>query len=127
MAASVELQATPHDLLRRRTQDLEQLATRDALTGVGNRLLFNRELAAELKGHQVIGQPLALLLLDVDHFKRFNDSHGHLAGDVCLRAGVPIASTANRREARRWGEGLWRALPPLPWCWRTAPRAIRSP
>jgi PleD family two-component response regulator len=66
--------------------EVEQLATRDALTGVGNRLLFKRELAAELKGHQAIGQSLALWLLDVDHFKRFNDSHGHWAGDLCLRA-----------------------------------------
>jgi diguanylate cyclase (GGDEF)-like protein len=106
---------TIHDLVQRRTQDLEQLATRDALTGVGNRLLFNRELAAELKGHEAIGQSLALLLLDVDHFKLFNDSYGHLAGDDCLRAVaqrlVDLVGRAADRVYRYGGEEFAVLLP----------------
>lgn len=103
------------DRVLRRTSDLEQLATRDALTGVGNRLLFDRDLAAALQDHQLRGIPLALLLLDVDHFKRFNDQHGHLAGDVCLRAVarrlVQLEGRGGGRVYRYGGEEFALLLP----------------
>jgi diguanylate cyclase (GGDEF)-like protein len=103
------------DLVQRRTRDLEQLATRDALTGVGNRLLFNRELASELEQHQLSSQPLALLLLDVDHFKRINDSHGHLVGDACLQAVASqlqqLVSRSRDRVYRYGGEEFAVLLP----------------
>lgn len=103
------------DLVQRRTQDLEQLATQDALTGVGNRLLFNRELSEELVEHRQQDRPLALLLVDVDHFKRFNDSHGHLAGDACLRAVaerlVDLVGRGSDRVYRYGGEEFAVLLP----------------
>jgi diguanylate cyclase (GGDEF)-like protein len=103
------------DLVQRRTHDLEQLATQDALTGVGNRLLFNRELPADLDGHRQTGQPMALLLLDVDLFKRFNDCHGHLAGDACLKAVaqrlVDLAGRGGDRVYRYGGEEFAILLP----------------
>ena len=103
------------DLVQRRTQDLEQLATQDALTGVGNRLLFNRELSEELAEHRQQGRPLALLLVDVDHFKRFNDCHGHLAGDACLAAVaerlVALVGRGGDRVYRYGGEEFAVLLP----------------
>ena len=103
------------DLVQRRTQDLEQLATQDVLTGVGNRLLFNRDLAAEVEHHRRSGQPLALLMLDVDHFKRFNDSHGHLAGDACLQAVAAQLQTLvsrSRDRVYRYGDEEFAVLLP---------------
>lgn len=103
------------DLVQRRTRDLEQLATQDALTGVGNRLLFNRALPADLEAHRQTGQPMALLLLDVDLFKRFNDRHGHLAGDACLKAVaqrlVELAGRGGDRVYRYGGEEFAILLP----------------
>lgn len=94
------------DLVQRRTQDLEQLATHDALTGVGNRLLFNRDLERELDQHKNSGQPLALMMLDVDHFKRFNDRHGHTEGDACLRAvAAKLEQLVSRRRDRVYRYG----------------------
>nr|WP_282452608.1 diguanylate cyclase [Lysobacter sp. CAU 1642] len=58
---------------------------RDGLTGVANRRLFDEQLDAEWRKSERYGRDLGLLLLDVDHFKRFNDHHGHLGGDDCLR------------------------------------------
>jgi diguanylate cyclase (GGDEF)-like protein len=94
---------------------LGDMATQDALTGVGNRLLFNREFSAELEKHQRCGQALSLLLLDVDHFKQFNDQHGHLVGDSCLRAVaqrlVGLMGRAGDRVYRYGGEEFAVVLP----------------
>lgn len=62
-----------------------ELAMTDALTGIYNRRYFVRHLSRELKRAQRFGGDVSLLLLDIDHFKRVNDSYGHLAGDLVLK------------------------------------------
>lgn len=64
---------------------LRHLATRDSLTGVLNRREFERILDDEVERARRFGQPLAVILIDVDHFKAINDAHGHPAGDTVLR------------------------------------------
>lgn len=64
---------------------LERESVTDALTGLYNRRHFERRLAEEFSRARRQGQALALLLLDVDHFKRINDTHGHPVGDAVLR------------------------------------------
>lgn len=64
---------------------LEAQATTDSLTGVRNRRYFDEALAQEWERHTRSRSPLSLLLLDIDLFKKYNDSFGHLAGDDCLR------------------------------------------
>ena len=71
--------------LREANRLLEAQATTDGLTGIANRRHFDRELAREWGRHARDASPLSLLLVDVDHFKRYNDARGHLAGDDCLR------------------------------------------
>jgi diguanylate cyclase (GGDEF)-like protein len=60
-------------------------ADRDGLTKLHNRQTFDRRLAVELKRSQRYGNSLALLMVDLDHFKQVNDTHGHAAGDMVLR------------------------------------------
>ncbi len=69
---------------------LEQLVTTDALTGIGNRRRMSAQIGAELDRARRFGHPLALLMIDIDHFKHINDSAGHDAGD---RALVAVART----------------------------------
>lgn len=64
---------------------LRQLATRDQLTGMLNRRELDRILAEESERAQRFGQPFALIMVDIDHFKAVNDTHGHPAGDAVLR------------------------------------------
>jgi diguanylate cyclase (GGDEF)-like protein len=64
---------------------LEVLSTTDGLTGIANRRHFDEVLASEWSRAVRLGQPLALALLDVDWFKKYNDHYGHPAGDECLR------------------------------------------
>jgi len=64
---------------------LRQLATRDQLTGLLNRRELDRILNEEAERAQRFGQPLALVMVDIDHFKMVNDTHGHPAGDAVLR------------------------------------------
>ena len=63
-----------------------ELSSRDALTGLANRRHFEMVLGREIDRVARAGEPALLLLLDIDHFKRVNDSHGHAAGDLVLKA-----------------------------------------
>jgi diguanylate cyclase (GGDEF)-like protein len=68
------------------SDELRRIAKIDALTGVANRRRFDESLEREWRRAQRKGDALALLFIDVDHFKLFNDHHGHPAGDACLRS-----------------------------------------
>jgi len=65
---------------------LVDLTSRDALTGVANRRSFELALAREIDRVARSGEPALLLVLDIDHFKRVNDTHGHAAGDQVIKA-----------------------------------------
>ena len=80
--------------------ELERLTVTDGLTGVGNRRSFDKAIASEWSRCGRAQQPLAILLVDIDHFKLYNDKHGHVTGDACL---VRVASVLSR-AARRSGE-----------------------
>ncbi len=88
------------DALLRLNEQLRQLATTDGLTGLLNRRAFDGALADELNRSVRAKKPLSLLLVDVDHFKSYNDLYGHLAGDECLRK----ISSSLKRLARRPGD-----------------------
>lgn len=86
-------------------ESLREQALRDPLTGLANRRLFDETLPRELARCVRSGQPLTVAVIDVDHFKHFNDSYGHEAGDRVLRA---VAETLKRHIragdlASRWG------------------------
>lgn len=65
---------------------LRDFSIRDALTGVFNRAHFDERFRQELSIASETGSPVSLLLIDVDHFKAYNDEYGHLAGDACLQS-----------------------------------------
>lgn len=65
--------------------ELRRLATRDALTGLLNRRVFDQTLGEEIDRSRRFGRSFALILTDIDHFKRVNDAHGHPVGDAVLR------------------------------------------
>lgn len=71
--------------LRAANQHLEELASIDPLSGLANRRGFDARLTADWLRAGKLGRPVALLMIDVDHFKQFNDCYGHLEGDICLR------------------------------------------
>jgi len=73
------------DKLRRQAEELALLATTDALTGLWNRRRFLEQAEEELHRAQRYGRPVSAVMIDIDHFKRVNDSHGHAIGDQVLR------------------------------------------
>ncbi len=91
------------------------LAQTDELTGLANRRSFNRRLQADWEQARVSRLPLALLLIDADHFKQYNDVFGHLEGDECLRVVARLITTAVGRGpalvARYGGEEFAVLLP----------------
>lgn len=93
----VKARVNTHLELKRQRDILQQLANYDGLTGVPNRRAFderlNREWARVARTHE----PLAVAMIDVDHFKQYNDTQGHQAGDDCLRqVAGRLASTLMR-------------------------------
>ena len=82
---------------KRAEMALKELATKDGLTGLSNRRAFDQMLTSEWARAHRTQKPLALLFADVDHFKLFNDHHGHQSGDECLRA---VAGVISRHAVR---------------------------
>lgn len=67
-------------------EEITRLSITDDLTGIGNRRHFDAQLAQQIDLHATSGVPLSVIMLDIDHFKAFNDHYGHTAGDHCLRS-----------------------------------------
>lgn len=80
-----------------RVRELKRSSYLDALTGLCNRRHFDSQMLKELQVARQLGRPLSLLLLDIDHFKRFNDNHGHQAGDRALQKVARLLQCEVRR------------------------------
>ena len=95
--------------------ELKALAERDGLTGLANRRFLDRHLEDEVARCARAQLPLSVVMIDVDHFKAFNDLHGHLAGDDCLKQIAQALAGVPRRPgdlaARYGGEEFCMVLP----------------
>ncbi len=87
------------DALREANERLVRIAALDALTGIANRREFNRQFIASWHSHAGRSAPLAVLIADIDAFKAYNDSYGHLEGDAALAAVATAIAGAVRGEA----------------------------
>lgn len=81
----VRARVNTHMNLKRKTDMLERFALLDGLTGVHNRRYFDNQLEKEIGRNQREDHPLSVIMMDIDHFKDFNDHYGHGAGDTCLQ------------------------------------------
>src|ERR1041384_5249318 len=101
-----KIHARTHELAEANSR-LAQLAVTDGLTGLYNHRHFHERLALEVERSQRNGLPLSLFMIDVDHFKQYNDAHGHPAGDEVLRQLARILGDGRRANdvvARYGGE-----------------------
>jgi diguanylate cyclase (GGDEF)-like protein len=85
--------------LRAANMHLTELASSDGLSGLANRRGFDARLEAEWELATELQRPIALLMIDVDHFKLFNDRYGHLEGDHCLRGVGEVLLKSSKGEA----------------------------
>lgn len=112
--ARVQTQLT----LKSQADALHRQAMLDGLTGLYNRAYFHEHLELEWRRHQRQQVPLGFALLDVDHFKAFNDQYGHVAGDACLRRVAEALKASTRRPAefvvRYGGEEFAIVMPNTP-------------
>jgi GGDEF domain-containing protein len=100
--------------LRDTNSQLQELAQTDGLTGLANRRSFNEHLLAEWKLAAKLRQPLSVLMIDVDFFKKFNDHYGQIQGDQCLRkvSGVLREGTRVRVDSPSLAPAQATDLPP---------------
>ena len=102
-------------LLVKKSRSLRRQALKDALTGIANRRQFDVRLNWEFSRAIDEGSPIALVMLDVDYFKKYNDRYGHPAGDECLKRVAACVSGVRRRSddmaARLGGEEFAILLP----------------
>jgi diguanylate cyclase (GGDEF)-like protein len=129
--ANLRLRQSLENKVAERTRDLEaanqqlqQLSHIDALTGIANRRMFDSVWQAASRQAVRDKRPLAVMLIDVDHFKAYNDAYGHQAGDACLQTVADALAAGLRRGgdfvARYGGEEFVVVLPGL-----TVPDALR--
>lgn len=100
--------------LKEDLEDMRREATTDALTGIANRKLFDQTLRLAATQAMEDGTDLSLLMIDIDHFKKFNDTYGHQVGDQVLRLlGTILASSTKGKDtsARYGGEEFCIILP----------------
>lgn len=111
----VRARVAVHLQLHEMNTQLRDLSARDPLTGVANRRAFDERLDQEWRRAIRQQQPLGLLMIDIDHFKRYNDHYGHQNGDACLRQIAQILTTTVLRGgdlvARYGGEEFAVLLP----------------
>jgi diguanylate cyclase (GGDEF)-like protein len=97
------------------SEQLRKLSVVDGLTGIANRRNFDEELTRIWRRAQRESAPVSLVLIDIDHFKKYNDHYGHLAGDDCLRRVAQALQHTVRRPfdlvARYGGEEFAVVLP----------------
>lgn len=102
-------------LIKQKNDLLEVLASIDGLTEIPNRRYLDENLSREWRRSQRTGTPLSVLLMDIDHFKRYNDCYGHRAGDDCLKrvahALVAACERGSDFVARYGGEEFAAVLP----------------
>jgi diguanylate cyclase (GGDEF)-like protein len=117
IAADVSAERRAQADLRRAMQQLALLAATDGLTGLSNHRAFQERLAQECARAERHQAAPALLMLDVDHFKQYNDAFGHPAGDAVLRRVADVLRRETRAEdmaARYGGEEFAILLPDVP-------------
>ncbi len=125
--------------LEEANRQLRVLAQQDGLTGLANRRRFDEALGSEYRRARRVGSPLAVIMVDVDRFKAFNDTYGHPSGDACLQAVAGVFNDGCRRPAdlpaRYGGEEFVLLLPDtdaagalaVAECIRAAVRALAIP
>ncbi|SFG11843.1 diguanylate cyclase (GGDEF) domain-containing protein [Duganella sp. CF458] len=111
----VQARVRTHLRLQAALASLDTLAHKDGLTGLHNRRYFDEQIALEVARHRRQGAALGVALVDVDHFKLYNDHYGHQMGDECLRAVAQALAQCTRRPgelvARYGGEEFVVLLP----------------
>ena len=117
-AISIEnarLYANMEKRIAERTQQIKELSYIDSLTNVPNRKAFDEKVTEEFERAKRSYQPLSILIIDIDHFKKVNDTYGHLAGDECLKLmGTTLTELKKRTTdfvARYGGEEFIFILP----------------
>lgn len=93
------------DILKEELESIKEKAYTDQLTGLANRSAFEAALLKEIKRCESNSEDLCMLFADIDHFKRFNDTYGHLVGDMVLRMAAAMikGSIKGRDTAARYG------------------------
>lgn len=113
--AVVKARVRTHLELKRHRDLLENLSSLDGLTAISNRRRYDEVIQLEWKRSQREATPLSLILIDIDHFKPYNDTYGHAAGDDCLKqVAKTLAASVNRPGdlvARYGGEEFVAVLP----------------
>ncbi len=104
-AALVVVSALNERSLRRSHERLAALAMRDPVTGIANRRVFDQTLERALERCRVAGDPVTVVLVDIDNFKQVNDEHGHTTGDavLCAVAEALARDTRGFDFVARWG------------------------